>query len=257
MLLIREICSPVASVSSQTYHIHWALLINVFHPQAVDYGASAIVAKPGESTTQGDGTDVSVERSLRVTSKPSLATGISLGKRVPSFKVLNQSDARPSHFQELLKSNGRWRVVVFPGDVVNISRQAARLKVLGEKLAASDSFVRRFTKSGARYDSVFEVLLVHAGGRTETDIFNFPEVFRQYDELDGWDYWKIFVDDASYHEGHGKIYENFGVDPAEGCVFVLRPDQHVAYIGSLDAFEDLDTFFSGFMIAQTQRVAAS
>jgi phenol 2-monooxygenase len=221
---------------------------------AVDYGTSLLVAKQGSSTAQGDGTDVSVaQKDFRVVSTPSLAPKIEVGKRIPSFKVLNQSDARPSHLQELLRSNGRWRVLTFPGDIRD-AKQASRLKTLGEKLARPDSFLKRFTPSTparARYDDVFEILAIHNAPRQEVTVFDFPEVWRPYDEVDGWDYWKIFVDDESYHEGHGQIYKNLEIDP-EGCTVILRPDQHVAYVGPLDAYEELDTFFAGFMIPQNQ-----
>lgn len=64
--------------------------------------------------------------SLRVVSKQDLATEIKVGKRMPSFKVLNQVDARPWHFQELLKSKGYWRLVVFAGNMKDV-RQKARI----------------------------------------------------------------------------------------------------------------------------------
>lgn len=75
----------------------------------MDYGASVIVAKSGSTTDQGDGTDVAVSDKYRVNSDQSLAPEILIGKRMPSVKVLNQSDARPWHFQELLPSNGTVR----------------------------------------------------------------------------------------------------------------------------------------------------
>jgi phenol 2-monooxygenase len=75
------------------------------------------------------------------------------------------------------------------------------------------------------------------------DIFDFPEVFRQYDAVDGWDYWKIFVDDESYHEGHGQVYQNLQIDP-EGCAMIIRPDQHVSYVvGPMDSYENIDRSF--------------
>ncbi|KIW37175.1 uncharacterized protein PV06_10794 [Exophiala oligosperma] len=215
---------------------------------AVEYGASILVAKPGSSTKQGDGTDVAVHSGLRVISTPSLAPKIELGKRIPSFKVLNQSDARPSHLQELLRSNGRWRVVTFVGDIRD-SNQASKLKVLGDKLASPDSFLHRFTPPPpARYDDVFELLVVHNTPRRETTIFDFPPVWHPYDEVDGWDYWKIFVDDESYHEGHGEIFKNLEIS-SQGCNVILRPDQHVSYVGPMEGYEELDKFFSAFMIS--------
>lgn len=164
---------------------------------------------------------------------------------MPSTKVLNQSDARPWHFQELLPSNGTWRVVVCPRDIRN-PEQRQKLDAVGKAMDAKDSFLRRYTPPGTLRDSVFEVLAVHSAPRVEVTIFDFPEVFRQYDEVNGWDYWKIYVDDESYHEGHGKFYETFGVSSG-GCILVIRPDQYVSYIGPMDDVEAINKFFDGFM----------
>jgi phenol 2-monooxygenase len=213
-----------------------------------------IVAKAGDSTQQGDGMDVSVKnKAMQVTSIQSLASNIEVGKRMPSVKLLNQSDARPSHFQELLRSNGRWRVVIFAGNVES-AKQKARLTELGQRLEKSDSFLKRFTPPKARYDSVIELLAVHSAPRVAATIFDFPEVFRPYDELDGWDYWKIFVDDKSYHEGDGELYKNFGINAEEGCAVIIRPDQYVSYVGPMDAYKDMDKFFSGFMVPQSKNL---
>lgn len=211
----------------------------------MDYGASNIVAKDGESTAQGDGTDVSVAAKDRVISDQGLATNVPVGKRLPSVKVLSQSDARPWHLQELLRSNGRWRVIVFPGDVTD-STQVSKLAKVGKVFHDESSFLRRFTPQGGRYDDVFEVLAVHKAPRTSVTIFDFPEAFREYDETDGWDYNKIYVDDISYHEGHGNLYHEFGISPA-GCILIARPDQYVSYIGPLDEPETVNKFFAGFM----------
>jgi phenol 2-monooxygenase len=191
------------------------------------------------------------KESLRVVSKQDLAKEIKVGMRMPSFKVLNQADARPWHFQELLKSKGCWRLVVFAGNVKD-SQQKARIEKLGKELGGEKSFLKRFTPGNKRYDGVIEVLTVHSAPRQETTIFDFPAVFRPWDETDGWDYWKIFVDDQSYHEGHGHAYQNYGVDPEKGCAVVLRPDQYVSLVTEVDDYEGLDHFFSGFMVEQKQ-----
>lgn len=36
---------------------------------------------------------------------------------------------------------------------------------------------------------------------------------------------KTFIDDESYNSGHGKAYEFYGVDPKEGALAIVRPDQ--------------------------------
>jgi phenol 2-monooxygenase len=170
---------------------------------------------------------------------------------MPSFKVLSQSDARPWHLQELLKSNGRWRVIVFAGDLTN-SENFGRYSQLGEKLSSPTSFLRRYTPPRQPIDSVIEVLTVHAGPRTSIELLDLPEIFHPYSAKQGWDYWKVFVDDESYHEGHGKAYENYGIDPRRGASVIIRPDQYVSWLGEVDDYEDMERFFSAFMKPQSQ-----
>lgn len=215
--------------------------------RAVDYGASAIVAKTGNSEEQGDGTNVSVLDAYRVQSTQALAPGIPIGQRMPSTKVLNQSDARPWHFQELLPSNGRWRIAIFTGNITQPS-QRQKLTKLGTDLTSPTSFLKKYTPPQAHPAAVFEILAIHSAPRATTTIFDFPPVFRPYDDLDGWDYSKIYVDDDSYHEGHGRIYETFGISE-DGCAVVIRPDQYISYVGKMDDVESMNRFFGGFMIA--------
>ena len=213
---------------------------------AVDYGASLIVAKEGSTIDQGDGTDVSSSTGKPAVPQEKVASKIKLGMRMPSFKVLNQSDARPWHFQELLKSNGCWRVAIFTGNILTES-QRKKIWALGEKLADQDSFIRKYTPAGKPIGSVIEVLAVHSAPRTEVDIFSFPPIFRPFSETSGFDYSKLFVDDESYHEGHGHAYEEYGIDPQEGCAVILRPDQYVGWIGAVDDYEMMGRYFAGFM----------
>ncbi|ERS99272.1 hypothetical protein HMPREF1624_04471 [Sporothrix schenckii ATCC 58251] len=216
---------------------------------AVDYGASCIVAKAPEAAATNGANGVNGVTKKPVVSRQELATEVKVGMRMPSFKVLNQSDARPWHFQERLPSNGTWRVVFFPGDLT-IPDRSADLEVIGKQLAQPTSFLKRFTPKDGRYDSVIELLTVHSGHREEVSIFDFPEVMRPFHEVDGWDYNKIFVDDQSYHEGNGDAYKNYGIDPAVGAAVVIRPDQYVSYVGAVNDYTSLDRFFSGFMLEQ-------
>ena len=214
---------------------------------SVNYGSSLLVAKAGDAVSQGDGTDVSQKQvNLRVIGKQELATNIKIGMRMPSFQVLNQADARPWQFQERLKSDGRWRIVVFAGDLLE-NAQMERVRALGEALISPSSFISRFTPKGKPIDSLIEVLMIHSAPRVKIEFHDLPEIFRPFSERDGFDYWKIYVDDISYHEGHGKAYEGYGVDERKGCVVILRPDQYVSWIGHLEDVREMDTFFSGFM----------
>ena len=167
--------------------------------------------------------------------------------RMPSVKVLNQSDARPWHFQELLKSNGRWRLAIFAGNIQSPSQKDS-IWTLGARLAAPDSFIRRYTPAdAASISSTIEVLAVHSASRTRVDVFDFPPVFRPFSATAGFDYGKVFVDDESYHEGHGHAYEAYGIDPERGCAVAIRPDQYIGWIGAVDDYDMMERYFGGFM----------
>lgn len=91
---------------------------------------------------------------------------------------------------------------------------------------------------------VIEVLSEHSN---QEDILGFSGIFRPCDGVDDWDYEKIIVDDLSYHEGHGKLYETLNIEPEKGCLVVLWP---TSYIRPLEEYDVVDRFFSGFMIAR-------
>ena len=54
------------------------------------------------------------------------------------------------------------------------------------------------------------------------------------------DHEKVFCVD---HKGLGDVFEMRGIDREMGCLVVVRPDQYVAYVLPLDAFDELTTFF--------------
>ncbi|KAK2812985.1 hypothetical protein FQN50_001006 [Emmonsiellopsis sp. PD_5] len=203
---------------------------------AVDYQDSTIVSRSTSSAS-----------SLIHRSEP--GRSISVGMRMPSFKVINQADARPWHLQERLPSDGRWRILLFPGDITKPSL-LSQYTALGAKLASKDSFLRRYTPAAAAIDSVIEVLTVHAAPRREIELQELPEIFHPYSETAGWDYWKVFVDDESYHEGHGQCYENLGLDRSVGAAVVVRPDQYVSWVGEAGDYEGIEKFFGRFMVAK-------
>ncbi|OSS47497.1 hypothetical protein B5807_07372 [Epicoccum nigrum] len=209
---------------------------------SVDYGTSMLVAKPGSSTDQGDGTDVSSTHHEKVVGRQELATNIKLGMRFPSFKVLNQSDARPWEFQEKLRSDGRFRIIVFAGNVLN-AQQQSRLKVFCQHLTSSGFLAQHLHKNIA-------LLTCHAAKRTEVELLrDFPDVLHPFDSKLGWDYDSVYVDDVSYHEGFGDAYKNYGVNRESGCVVVTRPDQYVGYVDSLDeeGYVGVEGYFKGVL----------
>jgi phenol 2-monooxygenase (NADPH) len=111
------------------------------------------------------------------------------------------------------------------------------------------TLIPQFTAQTADIDSLIEPILVLAVDRLKTQQEQIPEYF--------WpvtgphrirDLHKAYVDDESYHSGHGRVYDSFGIEPETGALVVVRPDQHVAMICALDDSKKLMSFFQAFMI---------
>ncbi|GKT80732.1 phenol 2-monooxygenase [Colletotrichum tofieldiae] len=81
-------------------------------------------------------------------------------------------------------------------------------------------------------------------------------------------YKNIFVDDISYHAGHGEAYAKYGVDPEVGAMILVRPDQceshpihagafakrtilDVSGIYALENTEAISNFFESFFVCKT------
>lgn len=213
---------------------------------SVEYGGSCLVAKTGDAADQGDGTQID---GGVVQGKQELAKACVLGMRFPSFQVLNQSGARPWQFQEWFKADGRWRVVLFAGKIKE-ETQKKRVQAWCKRAEKEGSWLRRFTPKDAEIDSRIEILTVHSSPRREVELLDdFPELLHPLRSDDmGWNYNKVFVDDESYHQGHGHAYEGYGVDASRGCVVAVRPDGYTGYIGELEDVHDLEAYFAGCLL---------
>ncbi|THX02998.1 phenol 2-monooxygenase [Aureobasidium pullulans] len=176
-------------------------------------------------------------------SNPKLATGITLGQRLPSYHVTNHFMAEDDHIHRAMKSDGRWRILIFAGDLAN-SPRFRRLEDLGGQLEAPNSFIDRCTPSDQSIDSVIEILTIHTSNRNSFNALDLPDIFHPWNDKLGHDYWKIF---AKNNEVGDDIYKSFGIDE-KGCLVVCRPDQHVAYIGSLEDLETVGQYFERILL---------
>ncbi|KAI5780854.1 FAD binding domain-containing protein [Geopyxis carbonaria] len=163
-----------------------------------------------------------------------LATGLPVGMRFNSFKVLNQSDARPWEFQDLMPSDGRWRLVVFAGDI--------RTPTLKASIAALGPRVEKLVATYG--EKTLHVLTCHAAPREEVELSDFPRGLRREHE-----YWSVYVDAPSYHEGDAKAYENYGVGKETGALVVVRPDGYVSVVCGLGEVEVVERFLEGCLVA--------
>ena len=54
-------------------------------------------------------------------------------------------------------------------------------------------------------------------------------------------------------KGDNDIFAMRGIDRKAGCMVVVRPDQYVAHILPLDGYQQLASFFDGFMLPQSDQ----
>ncbi|KAI0314441.1 FAD binding domain-containing protein [Amylostereum chailletii] len=186
-----------------------------------------------------------------------LARNLPTGPRLKSHQVVCLASAKPVHIGDLLPADGRWRIVIFPGDirVPKLRGQLDDLCVFLEQDRASP--VVKFTPKEEDPDAVIECLAILGGcPRSAIEPDAFGDVLRPRKGKYGYrDHNKIFVDDESYHHGHGHAYQQYGVDTQAGCVVVVRPDQYVALVTDVDDHARLGEIFAFQEVQQKANVA--
>ncbi|KAJ2994318.1 hypothetical protein NUW58_g1587 [Xylaria curta] len=232
----------------------------------VDYKSSALVAKPPEQPISKCHTKVKEDQATvhsQAQSTPSLATNCKPGMRFPSFQVVAQVDARPWQLHHKMPSDGRFRLVVFSGDISNPARRKV-VNDLGVWLSEDvlPRYPRIMLSPGSdphggvmkfetdRYPSIIDILLVHTARRDKVEILrDLNDIYHPFDPKLGWDYDKILVDAPSYHDGYGHAYEGYGIDPKNGALVVVRPDGYVGLVTSIEeqGWTEVEKWFRGVL----------
>lgn len=247
----------------------------------VHYGASMLTATTDSSVSSSEeysSRPAPMETSTDITcAGTSHATKLAIGKHLHSFPVMTQANLCPDNLQRLIAADGRWRLLVFPGDISS-DEAFTRLNKLGERLTgllerymsirapqkASHNALARpelFLRMAARMrkESLIDVLTIHCGPPFARDLPEFHRVFFPYNEVDGYDYDKIFIDadlkDFEHHYGFptlgsGQAYEGYGIDREKGALVVCRPDAYVAFVAGLEDVDAVEQFFRGALIEQ-------
>ncbi|KAI0487027.1 FAD binding domain-containing protein [Xylaria cf. heliscus] len=232
----------------------------------VNYKPSALVAKQPEHHIIESSPEVAADQTAvhnQAQSTLSLATNCKPGTRFPSFQVVAQSDARPWQLHHKMPSDGRFRLVVFSGDISKPARQTLVNK-LGAWLS-TDVLPRypRITLSPisdphggttkfktVRDPSIIDVLLIHTAKRSDVEVLrDLHDIYHPFDDKLGWDYDKVLADEESYHDGNGRAYEGYGVNPEEGALVIVRPDGYVGLVTSVkeEGWEEVGKWFQGVL----------
>ncbi|KAF8600135.1 hypothetical protein BDV93DRAFT_448146 [Ceratobasidium sp. AG-I] len=180
-----------------------------------------------------DGTTIQYPPSNIVdTTNQALALGIPIGQRMPHQVILRTADCRPYSTHDLLKSDFRFKLLVFTGDVKE-KTQAKTIETLSNDISQWIA-----GSSGSSISSAMvQIYTIMLSKKESSEYTDTPKKLRSH-----WD--TVFMDDVALNEtsGGGTAYRAFGIGP-EGCVVVVRPDGHVAAIAPLDGVEMLKQFF--------------
>ena len=131
---------------------------------------------------------------------------------------------------------------------------------LGEYLDSPEGPVRTLTPPDADIDSLIEPIVVLAGERGTIQQEQLHHYFwpttgkRRMTDLH-----KTLVDEESYNSGHGHCYQHFGIDVERGAVLIVRPDNYVSKLTTLEDHDGIGTSFTRFIKkpAQTNSTSAA
>ncbi|WP_277187128.1 FAD-binding monooxygenase [Caballeronia sp. BR00000012568055] len=172
------------------------------------------------------------------TTHQSLASGFTIGARFHSSPVVRIADAKPMHLGHAARADGRWRLYAF-SDASGTAFDALCTHV--------ESLARAVTPQYADADSVIDLRAVLQTPHREVKLEELHRALLPRKGRYGLiDYEKAFTSDASTD-----IFDARGIDRERGALVVVRPDQYVAHVLPLDAFDELNAFLRPILKSQS------
>ena len=171
----------------------------------------------------------------------SLATGLNVGMRFHSAPVVRLWDAKPMQLGHCLNADGRWRLMIF-NNQADPTDQSSDLWRLCDWLSLdASSPINLYTPAGAAADEMIDVRVVFQQEHRSVAAENtHPFLTPKKGRYGLSDTEKMFCADPGFD-----IFDRRGIDRQRGCAIILRPDQYVADVKTLDAHDDVSRFFAG------------
>ena len=175
-----------------------------------------------------------------------LATGFEIGTRFHSAPVIRLGDAKRVHIGDTITADTRWHLYAFSGSK-NPSGPDTQISKLCDYLEHDpNSPILKHNPKGDDIDSVISICGIFQQHHHKLDFESLPSLLKP---LKGCfqikDYEKIFCPDLKTGDD---IFDMRGINREKGCIVIVRPDQYVAHILPLDAYDELAKFFSGFLL---------
>ncbi len=180
------------------------------------------------------------------TTYQALATGEEIGRRFHSAPAVRVADAKQMQLGHLAEADGRWRIYAFAGKQDSSDQGSAIHKLADWLESGANSPVLKYTAKNEDIDAVIDFRAIFQQTFDELAYEKLPSLLcPTKGKLGLQDHEKAFCVD---HKGQGNFYDMRGIDREQGCMIIVRPDQYIAHILPLDAYDELSEFFSGIFL---------
>lgn len=174
-----------------------------------------------------------------------LAKGFEIGTRFHSAPVIRANDAKPVEIGHTLKVNNRWTIFAFAGAEGTAASMPAIEKLCNFLDKSPNSPIRLYTRKGDDLDSIIDFRAVFQQQHHDLDLVKIPDILKPQKGRYGLrDYQKVF---CAGSKNDGDIFDLRKINREEGCILIVRPDQYVAHLLPVDAFDELAKFFKGIL----------
>ena len=169
----------------------------------------------------------------------SLAKELKIGMRFHSAPVYRLWDAKPMQLGHCLKADGRWRLMIFNDQSKPTDTSSELWKFCDWLKNDITSPINRVNHKGEDIDSIIDIRVVFQQSYKSIAVENtHPLLTPKKGRYSLPDTEKMFCPDPNFN-----IFDRRGIDRLSGCTIVLRPDQYIADIQSLNDKEGIVDFF--------------
>ena len=175
-----------------------------------------------------------------------LASGLLNGTRFHTVSVLRVADGKLMQLGQTLAADGRWRLFAFAGQGDAAQAINPARKLCSYLTDSRQSPLIRFTPPGADIDSAIDVRAVFQQNHYTLTKAAMPTLqlptngcYRLHD------YEKAFCATANDSQN---IYTLRGIDREKGSLVMMRPDEYIAHVFTLNDAAALAAFFGAFML---------
>lgn len=175
-----------------------------------------------------------------------LATGFEIGKRFHSAPVIRLGDAKLVQLGHTVKIDTKWRLYIFADTSNPMDENSAIYRLCDFLENSSKSPICKYTADNDDIDSVISVYGIFQQKHHDVEFESMPSLLKPLvGRYSLKDYEKMYCPDF---KNDNDIFDLRGIDREKGCIVIVRPDQYISNVLPLDAYEELEKFFDGFLL---------